>query len=452
MKEELTIDELHQKKRLLFVLALTQLALLIAIISHMVLGHSVSALIWLVLTFLLLYFVPFYFTYRNKYRLAGNLFLFITAGLVTVLMWQNEGVRDEALMIYPALLIFSMILASSRIFWVLFVLVCLNILLVGYLNQAGVVFHQVGQGKLSSAVTSVIIFSVIAAAIKLVWNDLKSAFKELKTYKEQLEVIVEERTQELTESQNKLNEAEKMAALGRLVAGLAHEINTPIGVAMTASSHINEQNKKVKKSVVDATLTKPQLESYLDQLDESANLVNANLFRAAELIADFKKVSVMTSHERKSTFNIAEVIENTLQTLQPVLTENNIELSVVMNCKSDMYRDPANLIQTLNNLVLNSIHHGFEGSEDGNAIEVNVNEKCNKLIILYRDNGSGISAKVKQHIFEPFYTTKRNNGGTGLGMHIVYNMVTQGLGGEIEIGSPARGAEFKLTIPLGDKK
>lgn len=452
MKEELTIDELHQKKRLLFVLALTQFALLIAIISHMMFGPSAQALMWLVLTFLLLYFVPFYFTYRNKYRLAANLFLFITAGLVTVLMWQNEGVRDEALMIYPALLIFSMILASSRMFWILFALVSLNILLVGYLNQTGVVFHHVGQGKLSSAITSVIILSVIAAAIKLVWNDLKSAFKELKAYKEQLEVIVEERTQALTESQNKLNEAEKMAALGRLVAGLAHEINTPIGVAMTASSHINEQNKKVKKSVVEATLTKPQLEGYLDQLDESANLVNANLFRAAELIADFKKVSVMTSHERKSTFNIAEVIENTLQTLQPVLTENNIELVLAINCKSDIYRDPANLIQTLNNLVLNSIHHGFEDSEDGNAIDVNVSEKHNKLVIVYKDNGSGISEEVKQHIFEPFYTTKRNNGGTGLGMHIVYNMVTQGLGGEIEIGSPTRGAEFKLTIPLGDKK
>lgn len=450
MKEELTIDELHQKKRLLFVLTLTQLALLIAITSQLVLGPSASALMWLVLSFLLLYFVPFYFTYRKKYRLASNLFLFITAGLVTVLMWQNEGVRDEALMIYPALLIFSVLLASSRIFWAIFVLVSFNILLVGYLNQTGVVYHHVGQGKLSSAVTSVIIFAVIAAAIKLVWNDLKSAFKELKTYKEQLEIIVDERTKELTESQNKLNESEKMAALGRLVAGLAHEINTPIGVAMTASSHINEQNKKVKNSVADATLTKHQLESYLEQLDESANLVNANLFRAAELIADFKKVSVMTSHERKSRFNIAEVIENTLQTLQPVLTENDIDLSLKINSNSEMFKDPANLIQTLNNLVLNSIHHGFEESESGNAIEVKVSERHNKLTILYKDNGSGISDEVKQHIFEPFYTTKRNNGGTGLGMHIVYNMVTQGLDGDIAIGSPKCGAEFKLTIPLGD--
>lgn len=451
MKEELTIDELHQKKRLLFVLTVTQIALLIAISSQLVLGPTASALMWLVLTFLLLYFVPFYFTYRNKYQLASNLFLFITAGLVTVLMWQNEGVRDEALMIYPALLIFSVLLASSRIFWVIFVLVSLNILLVGYLNQTGVVYHHVGQGKLSSAITSVIIFAVIAAAIKLVWNDLRSAFKELKTYKEQLELIVEERTQALTESQNKLNEAEKMAALGRLVAGLAHEINTPIGVAMTASSHINEQNKKVKTSVADATLTKSQLENYLEQLDESANLVNANLFRAAELIADFKKVSVMTSHERKSTFNIAEVIENTLQTLQPVLKENNITLSLKIHCDSNMYRDPANLIQSLNNLVLNSIHHGFDESEVGNKITVKVAEKFGKLVILYQDNGSGISDEVKQHIFEPFYTTKRNNGGTGLGMHIVYNMVTQGLGGDIVIGSPARGAEFKLTIPLGEE-
>lgn len=452
MKEELTIDELHQKKRLLFVLALTQLALLIAITSQLLLGPSASALTWLVITFILLYFVPFYFTYSNKYRLAANLFLFITVGLVTVLMWQNEGVRDEALMIYPALLIFSVLLASSRIFWIIFVLVSINILLVGYLNQTGVVYHHVGQGKLSSAITSVIIFTVIAAAIKLVWNDLKSAFKELKTYKEQLEVIVEERTQALTESQNKLNESEKMAALGRLVAGLAHEINTPIGVAMTASSHINEQNKKVKTSVAQASLTKTQLESYLAQLDESANLVNANLFRAAELIADFKKVSVMTSHERKSNFNIAEVIETTLQTLQPVLKENDIALTLKLSSSSDIYRDPANLIQTLNNLVLNSIHHGFDESESGNAITVTVTEDLRNLIILYQDNGSGISDEVKQHIFEPFYTTKRNNGGTGLGMHIVYNMVTQGLRGEIAIGSPDRGAEFKLTIPLGEEK
>ncbi len=451
MTEELTIDELHQKKRLLFVLTLTQLALAIAAVSQLVLGISMLLML-LVLTFFLLYFVPFYYTYKKSYRVAANLFIFITAGLVTVLMWQYEGVRDEVLMVYPALLVFSVLLGSNRIFWIIFVLVTINILVVGYLNQVGVVDHPVGEGKMASAITSAIIFSVIAAAIKLVWNDLISVFKELKTYKEQLETKVEQRTQELSDSKDRLNEAEKMAALGRLVAGLAHEINTPIGVAMTASSHINEQNKKVQASVADATLTKNQMETYLAQLDESASLVNANLFRAAELIADFKKVSVMTSHERKSQFSVKETIEHTLQTLQPVLKENNIVLELQIECEASLYRDPANLIQTLNNLVLNSIHHGFEDSSANNQINVEVTQKQQKFTIVYQDNGTGISQEVKKHIFEPFYTTKRNNGGTGLGMHIVYNMVTQGLGGKIKVMDSQQGAKFKITIPLGDQQ
>ncbi len=449
MTEELTIDELHQKKRLLFVLTLTQLALILAACTQFFF-ESAPNLILLVSIFFVLYFVPYYFTYAKQFRVAANLFLFITSGLVTVLMWQNDGVRDEALMIYPALLVFSVLLGSSRIFWLIFVLVTINILLVGYLNQIGAVYHKVEQGKLSSAITSVIIFTVIAAGIKLVWNDLRSAFRELKAYKEQLEQKVEQRTLELTESQNKLNEAEKMAALGRLVAGLAHEINTPIGVAMTASSHINEQNKKIKSSVAGATLTKPQLENYLEQLDQSAHLVNANLFRAVDLIADFKKVSVLTSNEKKSEFDVIQVIEDTLQTLQPILTENNVDVALQANSTVRLYSDPANLIQTLNNLVLNSLYHGFTGAIEDKKIQLSLHQKQNVLTMLYQDNGVGISDEVKQHIFEPFYTTQRNNGGTGLGMHIVYNMVTQGLGGQIKVGDCEHGAKFEITIPLGD--
>ena len=449
MTEELTIDELHQKKRLLFVLTLTQLALVVAATTQ-VFFDSAPSLVSLVGVFILLYFIPLFFTYTKKYRVAANLFLFITSGLVTVLMWQNDGVRDEALMIYPALLVFSVLLGSSRIFWVIFVLVAINILVVGYLNQIGAIYHPVGEGKMSSAITSTIIFTVIAAAIKLVWNDLRSAFRELKAYKEQLEHKVEQRTLELTESQNKLHESEKMAALGRLVAGLAHEINTPIGVAMTASSHINEQNKKINTSVSNATLTKPQLERYLEQLDESAHLVNANLFRAAELIADFKKVSVLSSNEEKSEFEVGKVIKETLNTLQPILTDNQIEVRLKLKTKINLFKDPANLIQTINNLVLNSIHHGFNQDSQEKQILISIRQKQGKLTILYRDNGKGISEEVKQHIFEPFYTTKRNNGGTGLGMHIVYNMVTQGLGGQIEVGNVASGAEFMITVPLGE--
>ena len=192
------------------------------------------------------------------------------------------------------------------------------------------------------------------------------------------------------------------------------------------------------------------MERYLEQLDESAHLVNANLFRAAELIADFKKVSVLSSNEEKSEFEVGKVIKETLNTLQPILMDNQIEVRLKLKTKINLFKDPANLIQTINNLVLNSIHHGFNQDSQEKQILISIRQKQGKLTILYRDNGKGISEEVKQHIFEPFYTTKRNNGGTGLGMHIVYNMVTQGLGGQIEVGNVASGAEFMITVPLGE--
>lgn len=450
MSHILDLASQEHKKRLIFMLLLVILSLLVTSL-YWYLNEGNSSTLAVVLMFVAIYFVPLYLTLQSeRYALASNFFLFITTALLLVLMWQNEGIRDESVMVFPGLLIFSILFGSKRAFALIFSLVMLNILLLGYLNEVGVMQNRVTNGGAASAFVTCVIFTVIGVAAKMISGELSHTVHELEQYKTQLEHKVAIRTDELIESQNKLHQSEKMAALGRLVAGLAHEINTPVGVAMTASSHINEQNKQLKHDIDAGVLTKSKLQKYLSQLDESATLVNANLFRAAELIADFKNVSVLTSNERKVEFNVSQVISKTVDTLQPVLIENQIKMQLNLASDVRIFRDPANLTQSITNLILNSIHHAFDLAQANNEISIKTCIVDNEVSILYQDNGMGIDAEVQEHIFEPFFTTKRNEGGTGLGMHIVYNMVTQGLQGKISVLACETGAKFSLLIPIGE--
>lgn len=450
MSHILDLTSQEHKKRLIFMLLLVILSLLVTSLYWFI-NEGNSTTLAVVLVFITIYLVPLYLTVTSRrYALASNLFLVITTALLLVLMWQNEGIRDESVMVFPGLLIFSILFGSKRAFSFIFAVVMINILVLGYLNEVGFMHNQVSKGGVASAFVTCIIFTVIAVAAKMISGELTQTVNELEQYKTQLEEKVARRTDELIESQNKLNQSEKMAALGRLVAGLAHEINTPVGVAMTASSHINEQNKRLKVDIDAGTLTKTKLQKYLSQLDESASLVNANLFRAAELIADFKNVSVLTSNERKVEFNVAQVINKTVETLQPVLIENQIKMTLSLASDVRIFRDPANLTQSITNLILNSIHHAFDLSQTNNEISIRACILGGDVNILYQDNGVGIDSEVQQHIFEPFFTTKRSEGGTGLGMHIVYNMITQGLGGKISVLESGSGAKFTVRIPIGE--
>jgi C4-dicarboxylate-specific signal transduction histidine kinase len=253
----------------------------------------------------------------------------------------------------------------------------------------------------------------------------------------------------LRETQTQLTEAEKMASLGNLVAGVAHEINTPVGVSVTAASHLVEQTRRFQSRIDDSQEVDVQeLSGYQKAASACAELILKNLDRAAQLISSFKQVAVDQSSERQRQFELSTYLAEILTSLRPRIGRSGHQ--VKLDCPQGifMHTFPGALYQVLSNLIINSLTHAFSGEQTGH-IQITVVALGDRAIRLsFRDNGMGMSDEVRQHIFEPFFTTRRGSGGSGLGMHIVYNLVTQALGGTISCGeAPGGGALFEMELP-----
>ena len=254
--------------------------------------------------------------------------------------------------------------------------------------------------------------------------------------------------EKLHQFQGQLVETEKMASLGDMVAGIAHEVNTPIGLGVTASSLLADKLTEIKQSFENKTLKSSQLKKFLNDGDENVAIIFRNLERAAKLISSFKKVAVDQSSAESRTFNVHGLVDEILLTLSAKLESANVTTTV--NCPKDLYINskPGPINQILINLILNSIYHAFEGLEYG-TITISVMNLSDQLHINYSDNGIGIDDSVKAKIYDPFTTTKRGSGGSGLGMHLVYNLVTQALGGHIVLESELeQGVNFDITFPV----
>ncbi|WP_041737150.1 sensor histidine kinase [Colwellia psychrerythraea] len=254
--------------------------------------------------------------------------------------------------------------------------------------------------------------------------------------------------EKLHEFQGQLVETEKMASLGDMVAGIAHEVNTPIGLGVTASSLLADKLNEIKASFEDKTLKSSQLKKFLTDGVENVSIIFRNLERAAKLISSFKKVAVDQSSAESSTFNVHDLLDEVLLTLSAKLMSTNVTVSVICPEDLNIKSKPGPINQILINLILNSIYHAFEGLEQG-TITINVMNLSDQLHINYSDDGLGIDDSVKAKIFDPFTTTKRGSGGSGLGMHLVYNLVTQALDGHIVLDNePEHGVCFDITFPV----
>ena len=253
--------------------------------------------------------------------------------------------------------------------------------------------------------------------------------------------------EKLHQFQSQLVETEKMASLGDMVAGIAHEVNTPIGLGVTASTLMNDRLKEIKQAFEDKSLKSSQLKKFLTQGEENIGIIYRNLDRAAKLISSFKKVAVDQSSVDTRVFNIKELLEEVLITLKAKLNKSNIVLTI--DCPEDLIIEskPGPINQILINLILNSILHGFENQPHG-TITISVMHLSDQLHLIYKDDGIGIKESIKTKVFEPFTTTKRGSGGSGLGLHLVFNLVTQALNGHIDFeSSEGLGATFSITFP-----
>ncbi|KPA09907.1 membrane protein containing ATP-binding region, ATPase-like domain protein [Candidatus Magnetomorum sp. HK-1] len=258
---------------------------------------------------------------------------------------------------------------------------------------------------------------------------------------------LQESLETLKKTQNQLIQSEKMASLGGLVAGVAHEINTPLGISVTASSFLERKTREIKAKFDENCLKRSDFKKYIEIGLESATSILSNLNRAAELIQSFKQVAVDQTVEEKRVFALKHYIDEVFISLRPRYKRTDHKITV--DCPEDLELNsyPGVFMQVITNLVMNSLIHGFEDIEEGH-ISIEIVPREDKVMIIYSDDGKGMNDQQLSKIFDPFYTTKRGQGGTGLGMHIVFNLVTQSLSGEIECdSSPGEGTVFSISIP-----
>lgn len=286
-------------------------------------------------------------------------------------------------------------------------------------------------------------------------SERKQHEQQIEQLNTNLEQRVEQRTAELIKTlehlrltQDELLQNEKLASLGALVAGIAHELNTPIGNAvMVASSLLQNQNNFKKQK--ELGLTHSALNEFLSDVEESSTIIERNLERAAELIKGFKQLAVdQTSYQRRQ-FNLKTLIEEICMTLNPSIRKTKVEL--ITDIPEEIVLDsyPGPLGQVLINLINNAITHAFGDQEKGCIKLTTSNTKKDWLTLSVSDNGSGIPLINQKKVFDPFFTTKLGQGGSGLGLHIIYTLVTGLLGGRIELQSTLeKGATFTLHIPL----
>jgi signal transduction histidine kinase/purine-cytosine permease-like protein len=267
--------------------------------------------------------------------------------------------------------------------------------------------------------------------------------------RQQVEAQLREKAQQLEQTLHNLKQAEaqliqteRMAALGGLVAGIAHEINTPIGIGVTATSLLMDKTTAFSEVFRSNKMKRSDLEKYLDLALQSSQLTLSNLNRAAKLIQSFKQVAVDQSSESKRVFNLKAYLEEILLQLSPKLEKTNCIVEVCGDPDLSINSYPGVFSQIVTNFVMNSLLHAYEADDHGHII-LTFKQTENQLIFEYGDDGKGISSENLGKIFEPFFTTKRGQGGSGLGLNIVYNLVTQKLGGTIHCESqPGRGTKF----------
>lgn len=253
---------------------------------------------------------------------------------------------------------------------------------------------------------------------------------------------------ELNKAQNRLLEAEKMAVLGALSAEVSHEINTPIGVSITSTSYLADLLTELNNDMEEQKLTKRSLEDFTQNAGQCVALLINNLNRASELITSYKQVAVDQTSDKIRQINIAKYLDEIIQSLHPKLKKTNHSIKV--NCPKDLdvYCHAGAISQIFTNLIINSIIHGFDGINRGKInIDVRMNNK--DIEIVYQDNGVGVTETQLPLLFDPFFTTKAGKGGTGLGTHIVQNLVTDTLNGTIHAESQ-KGHGLTFTINFTD--
>jgi predicted ATPase/signal transduction histidine kinase len=273
-------------------------------------------------------------------------------------------------------------------------------------------------------------------------------YNSLETKVEQRTIELSNKNRELQQAQKQLVESEKMASLGQLVAGVAHEINTPIGVSFTAATHFAKQTQNMMKVFQSGQIKKSDMTEYLSVAGETNDQLIANLSRASKLIQSFKQVAVDQSFDAPRQFELADYLNELILSLAPAVRKSGHTTNLSCPAGIVMKGYPGALAQVITNLIMNALAHAFEGIQNG-TITISAKQFGDHIELTCQDNGVGIPDDILPKIFDPFFTTRRSSGGSGLGLHIAYNLVSQKLHGRIGCDSKVgAGTKFWLSLPI----
>jgi signal transduction histidine kinase len=249
--------------------------------------------------------------------------------------------------------------------------------------------------------------------------------------------------------QTELVRSEKLAALGSLVAGVAHELNTPIGNSVTVGSTLQFQVDDLAQAFQKGELRRSTLQLFLENAQRGTDILMRALTRASELIRSFKRVAVDQSSDQRRVFDLQTTLREVCLTLEPMYKNTRFELTLALPDKVEMDSFPGALGQLVTNFVSNALQHGFEGRERGQMHVRAVAYGSDQVSLQFSDDGIGMTEETRNRVFDPFFTTKLGQGGSGLGMNIVYNIVHDVLGGSIQIASsPDAGTLITVLIPV----
>ncbi|WP_184044649.1 sensor histidine kinase [Inhella inkyongensis] len=277
------------------------------------------------------------------------------------------------------------------------------------------------------------------------------AFEQLRSAQAQAEMArsaADHTLAELRSTQEQLVEHAKLASLGQLVAGVAHEVNTPLGIAVTANSHLGESVEALRAQFESGRMARSSLANFLDDAQRSSEVLALNLRRAADLITHFKEVSVDRTSDERRRFELGAYLGDLIESLRPSWKRRPIELQIEVEPELWMNSYPGALGQVVGNLIQNALLHAFEPEQAG-RLRIEAKALGERVLLNVIDNGRGVAAEHLARLFDPFFTTRRGQGGTGLGLHISHNLVVQRLGGVITVhSSPGQGCRFELILPV----
>lgn len=264
---------------------------------------------------------------------------------------------------------------------------------------------------------------------------------------ENTQIRISELESVLSKRTNQLMLSQKMASLGELAAGTAHEISTPIGTAFTAATHLKDKTISFTESYQKNSLTRSEFEAYLAEVEESISLIISNISKSSAISQNFKKIASDRTNENTKSFNLKHYLEEIILSLKPQIrkTKHIIQINIPEHIEISTY--PGVLSQVMSNLIINSLIHGFDGIEEG-VISIDAGMDNDSIIMVYSDNGKGISEENLSKIFTPFFTTRKDKGGTGIGLSIVQNLIEGTLKGKISCESVrGKGTMFKISFP-----